>query len=319
MKQLSHLFVPLLLSAITVSLPACKKDKTTPSNNTSTGSNLPVYPAREELNVAYGDHPLQKMDVYFPDNYNEQTPVVIMIHGGGFVAGVKEDFTTQAKLFRNEGFVAVNISHRLVDTTGLLQTPPVRMNSAIKVSDELNDVHASLAKYKGMAAQWHSGTGKIYMAGHSAGAILSMLYTYGEKNINVRACANWAGITDLSIPHDSVLTMQDPRYLELLHRASGAEPKTANNLAYMAISPYWVANKNSGKPTISIFPANNVVLNTPGEVEYNLHNTRNLHTLLKNKGIKEKLSIYANNDHGFSQPGSWEKLIKETAAFFKEQ
>ena len=47
-------------------------------------------------------------------------------------------------------------------------------------------------------------------------------------------------------------------------------------------------------------------------------NTQNFHTMLHNKGVTEKLSVYKNEDHGFgTYPDSWKKLIAETAAFFR--
>lgn len=306
----------ILVSCFTFSLSftACKKD------NNNTPQPETTYPARQEMNVAYGNHARNKMDVYFPDRYNSTTPVVFLVHGGGFIAGSKEDFTARAQIFKAQGFIVVNLNYRLIDTTGLLSLPPVHMASAVKVSDQLADVNAAVNKFKAMSGEWHAGTGRMYMAGHSAGAILSMLYTQGDHNDNmqIRACGNWAGLTDFTIPHDSLLTGIDPRYLELLYRATGAMPATANNLAFMAVSPYWVANLNGGRPTITIYPENNVVLNLEGEASWGLMNTQNYHTLLKNKGVSEKLVIYAGDDHGFSKPGSWDKLIKETADFFND-
>lgn len=308
----------LLFSASCACLLAtgCKKEPTPDPDDPTIASN----PARDSLNIAYGSHPFQKMDAYFPEGYSSSTPVVFVIHGGGFIAGLKEDFTMQAKLFRDQGFVVLNLSHRLVDTTGLLSLPPTRRASDVRVVDELADVHAAVEKYKSMAASFGAGTGKMYMAGHSAGAILTLLYTQGDYNDDgrIRAGANWAGVTDLSIPHDSMVAALDPRYRELFWRATGYEMKVANNLAYMAISPYWQANNNAGNPTITIYPENNTVVGMEAENAYNLANTQNFHTLLRNRGIAEKLSIYPGADHGFGTPaGTWEKLIKETADFFR--
>jgi acetyl esterase/lipase len=309
------LILNLAAGMLFVSVFSCKKD-----DNNTVDQPETTYPAREEMNVSYGNHQRQKMDVYFPEGYNSNTPVVFLIHGGGFVAGSKEDFTPRAQTFRANGFVVVNISHRLIDTTGLLSLPPVHMASAIKISDELADVHSAVGKYMSMATEWKSGTRKMYMAGHSAGAILSMLYTQGDYNDDkhIRACGNWAGLTDLSIPSDSAVASLDPRIKELLYRATGYQPSVANNLAFMAVSPYWVASINEGRPTISIYPENNIVLNLPGEAAWGLHTTQSYHLLLSNKGVKQKLSIYPGNDHGFSQAGSWDKLIAETAVFFKD-
>jgi acetyl esterase/lipase len=311
MKTLQLLLATVI--SFSLSFTACKKnDNNTPASETT-------YAAHEEMNVSYGSHLRNKMDVYFPDKYSSTTPVVFLMHGGGFIFGSKEDFTARAQIFKAQGFIVVNLNYRLIDTIGLLSVPPVHMASSVKVSDQLADVNAAVEKFKSMSGEWHAGTSKMYMAGHSAGAILSLLYTQGDYNDNmqIKACGNWAGLTDFTIPHDSLLEDIDPRYLELLYRATGAIPSTANNLAFMAVSPYWVANVNGGRPTITIYPENNIVLNLEGEAAWGLASTQNYHALLKNKGINERLSIYAGDDHGFSKPGSWDKLIKETADFFR--
>lgn len=311
----------LLLMTAVVLTTGCKKDKDGATPSTNPTPTVQTYPARTEMNVAYGDEPLQKMDVYFPEGYSKSTPVVFIIHGGGFIFGVKEDFTMQAEAFKKQGFITVNLSHRLVDTIGLIQQPPIRRDSKIKAVDILKDAHAAYTTYTAKAKDWKAGEGNMYMAGHSAGAILAMLYTQGDYNDDghIKACGNWAGVTDFPLPHDSLLDDVDPRYLELMHRIAGIEFRKANILHFMAISPYWVANNNSGKPCISIYPEHNEVIKIPNESDLNLQNTKNYHTLLRNKGVAEKLTIYAGNDHGFGQPGSWDKLIAQTAAFFKEQ
>ena len=76
--------VALALCGLFIANSGCRKESSTA--NPSSPSN----PAREEMNVAYGSHKDQKMDVYFPDGWNAETPVVFVIHGGGFVAGSKE-------------------------------------------------------------------------------------------------------------------------------------------------------------------------------------------------------------------------------------
>ncbi|MEO6868982.1 MAG: alpha/beta hydrolase [Ginsengibacter sp.] len=276
--------------------------------------------AKEVLNVAYGNDSLQKMDVYFPDGFNTETPVVFLIHGGGFIAGKKEDFKMQAQLFREQQFITVNLSHRLINSKGLLTLPPTHMASNVKISDEVSDINLAVQKYMQSAADWSSGTKRMYMAGHSAGATLSMLYVQGDynKDDKIKASGNWAGLTDLSIPHDSLLPYLDPRYIELLYRSTGQTPDKAHALFFMAVSPYWVANNNKGHPNISIFPERNIIFNTEGEAEFALKNTQNFHDMLHNKGVTEKLSVYKNEDHGFgTYPDSWKKLIAETAAFFR--
>jgi dipeptidyl aminopeptidase/acylaminoacyl peptidase len=70
-------------------------------------------------------------------------------------------------------------------------------------------------------------------------------------------------------------------------------------------------------PNISIFPENNIIFSVKGEKDYQYQTTKNYHQLLQGKGVAEKLIVYPGEDHGFgTNPGSWDKLIGETAAFF---
>ena len=299
------LFTLIIFSLVSIS---CKKHVDT------------SYEAKEERNISYGNQPLQKMDILFPKGYNEQTSVVFLIHGGGFVAGTKEDFEPQAQKFRNNGFIVVNLSHRLINSAGLIDLPPKRINSDIKIKEELEDLQTAVNAFKSLAPEHHAGTSRMYMAGHSAGAILSMLYVQGDWNSDkhIRASANWAGMTDMSLPEE-VSQKLDPRWKELLRRATGAEPTKENGLYYMAISPFWVTYSKKGMPNISIFPENNIVFGVVGEKEYQYQNTVNYHHLLEERGIPEKLVVYNGEDHGFGTiPGSWDKLIKETADFFNK-
>ncbi len=294
----------LILSTLIFS---CKKEPLTPQ------------PAKEMRNIAYGEAPLQKMDILFPAGYSDKTPVVFLIHGGGFIAGTKEDFEVQAQTFREQNFIVVNLSHRLIDTDGLLSEPPKHQLSEIKVSDEVKDMDEAVKHFISKSTDYNAGTGRMYMAGHSAGATLSMLYVQSNLNKNgqVRASGNWAGLTDMSITDPNILRLLDPRWIELLYRTTGKMPAEENALYFMAISPYWVTNANKGMPNITIFPENNLMFQVEGEKEYQYQNTKNYHGLLKNKGVAEKLVYYAGEDHGFgTKPGSWDKLIKETADFF---
>lgn len=294
----------LLLSSLIIS---CKKnDPITPGSKS------------EQRNIAYGKASLQKMDILFPEGYNESTPVVFLIHGGGFVAGVKEEFEMQAQKFRQQNFIVVNLSHRLLNSTGLLNLPPTHMLSEITVSDEVADVDAAVKYYIAHAADYKAGTSRMYMAGHSAGATLTLLYVQGELNNDghIRASGNWAGATDLSFP-DSILNQLDPRWIEALYRGTGKMPVKENALYFMAVSPYWVTNQHKGLPNISIFPENNIIFSVKGEKDYQYQTTKNYHQLLQGKGVAEKLIVYPGEDHGFgTNPGSWDKLIGETAAFF---
>jgi len=58
-----------------------------------------------------------KLDVYQPAGRAQPTPVVIVIHGGGWIAGTKEERTLEIAPFLQMGFAAVNVEYRLAQTS----------------------------------------------------------------------------------------------------------------------------------------------------------------------------------------------------------
>lgn len=278
----------------------------------------------EQLNVAYGSHPLQGFDVYFPDEHSMKTPVVFLIHGGGFIMGRKEDFIVPAKLFRDEGFVVVNLSHRLIDANWFSKSGAAK-KGGLKIGDQLADVEAAMQHYKRHAAQWGAGTERLFVAGHSAGAILALLYMMSDSGYGahgIRAAGNWAGVTDLTLPMDTMgaflAPWQKAQVQSMYDRMLDYTALTGGTGDAKAISPYWVAQKRGSQPVISLYPEHNVVLQFPGESALGLMQTKRFHALLRERGIDEQFSLYKGCDHSFRGPaGAWNKAVHETAEFFR--
>ena len=279
-----------------------------------------IYAGKVLRDLPYGSHALQKLDVLFPTNYSSKSPLVFLIHGGAFVAGTKEDFSRPAHIFKDKGFVVINISHRLADTTGMYGFPPSHKRSTITIWDQVADVDAAVQLVLDSASNWAADTSQLFMAGHSAGGTLALLYCHGKYNAagHLKACGNWAGVTDLTIPDDRLAAMVQPYVRELLYRVAGADPLERNNNAFRKVSPYWVISDSSHVvPTISIYPEQNFVFHYPGESQMGLNNTRLFHELLRKRNIPEKLSVYKGSNHSFNfSEQVWDKLISEPATFF---
>src|SRR3954465_12987895 len=69
-----------------------------------------------EPDVAYGEHPRQRLDGY-PAQYKRPTPVVIFAHGGAFVRGNKtvndEVYANVLYYFARNGCLGINMENRL--------------------------------------------------------------------------------------------------------------------------------------------------------------------------------------------------------------
>jgi acetyl esterase/lipase len=304
MKKIQSILIVAFLF-ITVS---CKKD---PKPEVS-------VEAMTLTDISYGGDSRQKMDVYLPANRSSSTPVVVLIHGGGFVAGDKNEFSQQSQSLSAQGFVVLNINYRLVDIDGVLSNPMVHKPSAVKIADQLSDVQAAVDFAASKSAEWNMSTDKWAVTGHSAGGTLALLYAYGDKNTNkrVKVASNWAGATTFGFSDESEFQLLDPKLVEVLYRAVGAEGKNANKLAYMAVSPFWLAFQGKAIATINIRPENNSVSDLPdGSKQLYQQFT----DVLNSKGVPNKWVEVAGADHGFSKTGNWALVISETSAFFKSR
>ena len=234
-------------------LTSCKKDKKVTTE------------AQVITNISFGADPQQKMDAYLPADRNEQTPVVVMLHGGGFVAGDKGEISAQAQQLSAKGFVVLNVNYRLVNIDGVFSNPIVHKPSPVKIADQLNDIQAAINLAAAKSSEWQMSSDKWAISGHSAGATLALLYAYGDKNTSgrIKVVANWAGATNFAFQDESEIKLLDPRIAEVIYRAVGAEPQQVNILAYMAASPMWLAIQGKGLATINIRPESNNVGDLP--------------------------------------------------------
>jgi len=73
-------------------------------------SALTAEPAHTEKNVAYGTHERQVLDFYQADS-RKPTPLVLHIHGGGWINGDKKDPLGLEK-YLNAGISVASINYR---------------------------------------------------------------------------------------------------------------------------------------------------------------------------------------------------------------
>ena len=118
--------------------------------------------------VAYGDDPKQRMDVYLPGTTsgNGPAPVIFMVHGGGWNSGDKQSSNVvDNKVARwvAKGVVFVSVNNRL-----LPDADPV---------DQVRDLARALALAQQQAPSWGADPAGFVLMGHSAGGHLVALLT----------------------------------------------------------------------------------------------------------------------------------------------
>lgn len=144
-------------------------------------------------NVLYGkDSSQQVLDYYLPAGRNAKTtPVIILIHGGAWIAGDKNDFDDLGvdTTFTNIGYAAVNMNYRLCEKAGF--------------PAQINDIQAVIKYLRENARKLHVNASRICLLGRSAGAQLALLYAYSrntKKSVKaVIACCPPTNFIDSSV------------------------------------------------------------------------------------------------------------------------
>ena len=257
--------------------------------------------AKTMLNVSYGSSSLQNMDVYLPANRNSETKVIVFVHGGIFIGGDKGEYTPVVAELVKRNYAVVNINYRLVDGSNLQVHKP----SSVTVLSQVDDVSAAVDYALNHADEWQISKSKIAIVGHSAGATLGLLYSYGAKNTGkVKVVANLAGALDQ--------TFTDIPNYNLLPAFTGYEVSLTNEQYYKAISPLYVANANQRISTLNIFPQNNYVEGFPKQdrATFDIFTAR-----LNQLGIPNKFVQISGADHSFSTAGSLQLVFIELLAY----
>ena len=106
--------------------------------------------------VAYGADPLQKLDVFSPTAGGKPRPVLLFVHGGGFVRGDKRQTDNMLVWALGHGMVGVNINYRLA--------PKDPWPAGAR------DLASAIAWTKANIARYGGDPNRIFLWGHSAGA-----------------------------------------------------------------------------------------------------------------------------------------------------
>lgn len=112
------------------------------------------------LDLAYGADPKQKLDLYLPASKPTGAPVFVFIHGGGFREGDRANYGFVAGPMAAAGIVTAVVSYRLL--------PHV-------YPDQVEDMELVVAWLAKNVGRYGGDPARIFIGGHSAGAILSAL------------------------------------------------------------------------------------------------------------------------------------------------
>ncbi len=125
---------------------------------------------RVERDIAYAEprNERQLLDVYSPTS-GSNLPVVVWVHGGGWMVGSKNEMHHKPAAFTEKGFVFVPMNYHFV--------PHVIMDTIVRdVAKSVGWVHKNISRYGG-------DPNRIFLMGHSAGAQLAALLCTDNRYI----------------------------------------------------------------------------------------------------------------------------------------
>lgn len=142
----------------------------------------------------YGtDDPRQKYYVYYPANKNPNSPVVLLIHGGGWFSGPNPSYTLGwpfsysdnstdniVKDLLNNGYVVVSMLYRLGN---LAYNNTDIQNNTVTINTQIQDVSSCVNHIKtNFKSCLNLDTTKLQILGESAGGLLALMYAYTQSD-----------------------------------------------------------------------------------------------------------------------------------------
>ncbi len=263
-----------------------------------------------KISMPYGKEERQVLDLYLPKSAGESTGLILLIHGGGWIAGDKESYRNDLKTWSEKGYAAAAMNYRYAsDSTG--------------INDILDDITSALGCIKDYGAKKGISIDKVLFHGASAGGHLSLLYAYSrndEAPITPAAVVDFCGPVDLTNPAliygtDNAGNALGDEYVmcELLSKCCGSRftPEQADSVKDLLydISPAKYVNESS-VPTVICHGAKDSVVPYSDAIT--------LDSLLTAAGVRHDFLTYENSNHGLeSDPDKAEaafKLFEEYAA-----
>ena len=145
-------------------------------------------------NVRYGDAATAVMDLYVPDRAPawEENGCVLMLHGGSWTSGTKEELAPYCEMLAKQGYIAATMNYTLFTEENAL---------TVNAETMLGDIDAAIDAIAAFSDEHDLDITKLATSGYSAGAHLSMLYTYSrpeESAIPIVFTADAVGPSDFS-------------------------------------------------------------------------------------------------------------------------
>ncbi len=236
--------------------------------------------------LAYGDNPRQKLDLYLPLAEGGPKPVVLFFYGGNWDSGSKADYLFLGEALAARGFIVAIADYRIYPE--------------VKYPAFLADCAAAARWTFAHIADYGGDPARVSLMGHSAGGYNAMMLALdpewlGPERARIKSVVGLAG------PYD-FLPLTDPTLKAIFG--------TASDLALTQPIRY----ADAGAPPVLLATGRLDTIVSPGNV------TR-LAARLEEKGAAVEIRRYALLGHitligSFARPLRWITPVRDDVAEF---
>lgn len=249
--------------------------------------------------LEYGSHERQVMDLYLPENNDGEVGLVLMIHGGAWIAGDKNGYKSALQVACNElGYAAAAINYRYI-------------GEGVTLHNIADDIEAALGAIKEKGIEKGININKVLLTGSSAGAHLSMFYAYSRADVSPIAPAavvSDCGPTDLTDENFYInSTLGDEEFVaDLFSFCIGKDFSYSERAEYAeelkAVSPLYYVSENT-VPTVINHGQKDTV------VPYS--NALSIVEKFEECGVTYDFNSYPNSGHGLDSDPDNKKIADD--------
>lgn len=207
-------------------------------------SQTPTPGIRQICDIPYIDDKTREhtLDIYYPEGTTQKLPVIVDIHGGGWLYGYKEINKYYCLKLAEKGFLVASLNYRLARDFQLI--------------DQIADVFSAFAFLRDNLKSYPADTENIFLVGDSAGgqiACLSAAISKSEKmqrDFGVKPSLSFKAVGAICPAVDLI----SPNFILNVNLKSllGERPKENplykyadyENVAYLGLPPFYIVTSS---------------------------------------------------------------------------
>ena len=250
-----------------------------------------------------------KLDVYKPRAAGSPRPVLVFVHGGGWVSGAKEDAVLWLVPWLQAGWAAVNVEYRLARVA---HAPAA-----------VEDVRCALRWVDRYAKDHGLDASRVVMSGDSAGGPLALMAALAPESAGLdRGCTvpypagtnSWVSVPARDVKPAAVVAWYPITDVASMLSGSGARGYAVE----------WIGNRrDADKAAALVSPIEYVGAGAPPVITIHgdadpvvphAHAAR-LHAALDKAGVKNRLVTIPGGAHGRFPPAEMDRAYDDIVAF----